>query len=160
MRSRIGRVVLPFATGILAGSALLLLYLGLVTIAQGWDHALDLLIDDRFYVVPIVAGFSIQAGLFMYLYLLQVAASAAAVAGSGGVSTAAMLACCAHHLVDIAPIIGLSGLAIFLDAYKTPLLWLGIVMNAAGILYLVIRVIRQRRLNAEDSYLAHHHQGA
>jgi hypothetical protein len=32
-------------------------------------------------------------------------------------------------------IFGLSGAAIFLNAYKTPLLWLGIVMNLFGIAY-------------------------
>ena len=55
-----------------------------------------------------------------------------------------MLACCAHHLVDVLPIIGLSGAAIFLDAYKTPLLWLGIAMNLVGIAYLVRKLRRQQ----------------
>jgi hypothetical protein len=53
------------------------------------------------------------------------------------------LACCAHHLADILPIVGLSGAAVFLNAYKAPLLWLGIVMNVIGIIYL-LRQLRRR----------------
>jgi hypothetical protein len=57
-----------------------------------------------------------------------------------------MLACCAHHLADILPIVGLSGAAIFLNAYKTPLLWLGILMNLAGVAYLIYKIRQQRRM--------------
>jgi hypothetical protein len=44
------------------------------------------------------------------------------------------------------PIIGLSGAAVFLNLYKTPLLWLGIAMNLIGIVYLLRQIRRQRRL--------------
>jgi hypothetical protein len=55
------------------------------------------------------------------------------VAASTGTSRAATLACCAHHLTDILPVLGLSGAAVFLNLYKRPLLWLGIAMNLVGI---------------------------
>ena len=55
-----------------------------------------------------------------------------------------MLACCAHHLTDVLPILGLSSAAIFLNLYKTPLLWLGIGMNLVGIVYM-LRKIREQR---------------
>jgi hypothetical protein len=58
-------------------------------------------------------------------------------AASTGTSTAAMLACCAHHVSDVLPILGISDAAVFLGAYKTPLLWVGLAMNLAGISYLV-----------------------
>jgi hypothetical protein len=80
-------------------------------------------------------------------------------AGTGGVaaststSTAAMLACCAHHLADVLPIVGVSGAAIFLNAYKTPLLCLGIVTNLVGIIYLLYKVRRQRRAACETDHL-------
>ena len=60
-----------------------------------------------------------------------------------------MLACCSHHLADILPIVGISGAALFLNAYKTPLLSLGISMNLVGIVYL-LRKLRQQR------QMAHH----
>ena len=64
--------------------------------------------------------------------------------GVGRPSTAAMLACCAHHLADILPIVGAAGAAAFLNAYKVPMLWLGIAMNLFGIIYL-LRKIEQHR---------------
>jgi hypothetical protein len=51
-----------------------------------------------------------------------------------------MLACCAHHLSDVLPILGVSGAAVFLSAYQTPLLWLGLAMNLAGIGYLLWQI--------------------
>ena len=138
------RLLRPAAFGILAALALVAFYLGIVTLAQGWGHAIQQLADDLPFVGAIVAGFGTQVGLFTYLRGMHVHAAAGGVATSTGTSTAAMLACCAHHLVDVAPVIGLSGAAIFLNAYKTPLLWLGIVMNLVGILYLA-RKVRQAR---------------
>ncbi len=57
-----------------------------------------------------------------------------------------MLACCAHHLTEVFTILGLSGAAIFLNAYKTPLLWLGIVMNLFGIAYFLWKIRQQSRI--------------
>ncbi|HEY6202569.1 MAG TPA: hypothetical protein VI056_05960 [Candidatus Limnocylindria bacterium] len=31
-----------------------------------------------------------------------------------------MVACCAHHVVDVLPIVGVSGLAVFLVELRTP----------------------------------------
>lgn len=134
----------PVAVGAAAALGLLGLYLGIITLAQGWTHAAEQLADDRWFVGAIAAGFGAQVGLFAYLRRLHAHAAAGGVAASTGTSTAAMLACCAHHLVDVLPILGLSGAAIFLNAYKTPLLWLGIAMNLLGIVYLLRQVIRRR----------------
>lgn len=131
-----------FAT--LAAVSLLAVYLGLITLAQGWGHAVQQLGEDRWFVGAIVAGFATQVGLFVYLRSLNARAATGGVAASTGTSATAMLACCAHHLIEVLPIVGLSGAAVFLNAYQTPLLWLGIVMNLAGIAYL-LRKIRQQR---------------
>jgi hypothetical protein len=134
----------PIAFGLLAALGLLVFYLGVITLAQDWTHAIQQLAEDRWYVAAIAGGFGTQVGLFMYLRLLHVRAAAGGVATSTGTSTAAMLACCAHHLVDVAPVLGLSGAVIFLNAYKAPLLWLGIAMNLVGIAYLLRKTRRQR----------------
>ena len=47
----------PVGAGLLAGLALLSLYLGLVSWAQGFAHARQLLWDDRYFVAAI-AGVS------------------------------------------------------------------------------------------------------
>ena len=57
-----------------------------------------------------------------------------------------MLACCAHHLADVLPIVGVAGAAVFLNTYKTPLLWFSIAMNLAGVAYLLWKIQQQRRM--------------
>ena len=132
-----------------AGSLVLLgLYLGVITLAQGWGHASEQLSADRWFVAALAIGFGVQVALFTTLRALHARAHSGGVAASAGASTAGMLACCAHHLTDILPIIGVSGAAIFLNAYRTPLLWVGIVMNLAGVVYLARQVVRQRQLAA------------
>lgn len=140
------RSLRPVAVGLVAALGLLGLYLGIITLAQGWGHALQQLGDDRWFVGAIVLGFGTQVGLFAYLKQLHAHAATRGVAASTGTSAAAMLACCAHHLADLLPIIGLSGAAILLNAYKTPLLWLGILMNLGGIIYLARTIRAQRRM--------------
>ena len=136
----------PLAFGLLGVLGLLAFYLGIITLAQGWGHAIQQLADDRWFVGVIVSGFGAQLGLYAYLKGLHAQAAAGGVAASTGTSATAMLACCAHHLADVLPIIGLSGAAVFLNAYKTPLLWLGIVMNFAGIVYLLRKIYQQRQI--------------
>ena len=137
----------PLVNGPLAALALLGLYLGLITLAQGWDHALEQFDIDLWFVLALAAGFGTQVGLFTYLRALhaRMAGGEVGMAASTGTSTAAMLACCAHHVSDVLPILGVSGAAVFLGAYQTPLLWVGIVMNLAGIAYPVATPRTTRR---------------
>lgn len=133
--------------GAVAGSLVLAgFYLGLISLAQGWQHAWEQLGQDGLFIGPLVVGFGLQIGLFIYLRQLHTRARVAGVAASTGTSAAAMLACCAHHLADILPVIGLSGAALFLNEFKTPLLWLGLAMNLAGVLYLVNKIRQQQHM--------------
>lgn len=144
----------PIAFGVSAAFTLLALYVGLITLAQGWDHATQQLSIDRWYVGAIMLGFGTQVGLFTWLRSLHRATMAAGgVAASTGTSTAAMLACCAHHVAEVLPVLGLSGAAIFLNDYKTELLWLGITMNAAGIGYLLFQVRKVRTQHAHQCHV-------
>jgi len=136
----------PLAAGAVAMLGLLIFYLGMITLAQGWAHASAQLLDDRNFIVAIVLGFGTQIGLYTYLRGLHASAAVSGVAASTGTSAAAMLACCAHHLADILPIVGVAGAAVFLNTYKTPLLWLSIAMNLAGVAYLLRNIQQQRRM--------------
>jgi hypothetical protein len=142
---RLQPLLRPLLFGLLAALGLLAFYLGIITLAQGWGHAIQQLGDDRWFIGAIMAGFGTQVGLSTYLRHMHVHMTAASVAVSTGTSTVAMLACCAHHLTDVVAIFGLSGAAIFLNVYKTPLLWLGIVMNMFGIIYLLWKIRKQYR---------------
>jgi hypothetical protein len=136
----------PLIFGLLAALGLLAFYLGTITLAQGWGHATEQLTIDRLFVGAIMAGFGTQVGLYTYLRGMHLRATAGGVAASTGTSTVAMLACCAHHLTEVFAVFGLSGAAIFLNAYKTPLLWLGIAMNLFGIVYLLWKIRQQHGL--------------
>ena len=138
-------VLWPMVFGLLAAFGLLVFYLGVITLAQDWSHALQQLAEDRWFVGAIASGFGIQVGLFTFLRGLQMRTSVSGVAASTGTSAVAMLACCAHHLTDVLPILGLSGAAVFLNVYKTPLLWVGIVMNGIGIVYLLWKIQQYER---------------
>lgn len=139
------RVALSIALGVLGALALVSLYLGIVTWAQGADHALELLWSDRLFVGLISAGFGTQVGLFTYLRLLQRATVRGSVALTGAgtaTSSASMVACCAHHLADVLPIVGLSGIAVFLVQFRTPLMLLGLATNLAGIVVMLRQLTR------------------
>lgn len=128
-------------SGMLAAAALVGFYLGTITLAQGWDHAVEQLQQDLFFVAALASGFGIQVGLFIHLRQ-HCAVRPGGVAVSTSTSNAAMLACCAHHLVDVLPVLGVSALAAFLGAYKAPLLWASLAMNLAGVAYLTYAMRR------------------
>ncbi len=81
--------VRPIVFGLLAAGGLLAFYLGLITLAQGWGHAVEQLIEDRWFVGAIAAGFGTQVGLFAYLRSQHGRVMAGGVAASTGTSTAA-----------------------------------------------------------------------
>jgi hypothetical protein len=132
--------------GAVGAAALLGLYLGIITIAQGADHAVEQLGMDWMFVLPLALGFGIQLALLAELRSVgaQHHGDAALTTTSTGMSTAAMLACCAHHLVDLLPLLGLSAAAVFLDAFKTPLLALGLALNAIAIVVIARRLAASR----------------
>lgn len=145
---------MPFLIGLLGGGFLVLLYLGIVTWAQGWAHALELLFQDRAFVAAIAAGFGVQAGLYSYLRLVvhhgvRLAMPTAATGVGTGTSSVAMVACCLHHVTDVLPLIGLSGAAIFLTDYRVPLMVGGLAVNAIGIV-IMLRVVLQGRAHLSD----------
>lgn len=141
-------LIIPVFCGFLAGAGLLIFYLGLIILAQGWPHAIQQLGEDKWFIAPVLAGFATQVGLFVYLRQIHTEVHSLGVAASTGTSTAAMLACCAHHLADILPILGLSGAALFLNEFKTPLVVAGIAMNLVGIAYLVCRIWKVKQAAA------------
>ncbi len=133
--------------GLLGSTGLLAVYLGIIAFAQGPSHALEQLREDAQFVGLIAAGFGTQIALFAELWTVdrRHRAGAAVTAAGTGTSAAAMLACCAHHLVDLLPIVGFSAAAVFLNAYKTPLFLGSIGINVAGIVIIARQLRRARR---------------
>ncbi|MHB1414771.1 MAG: heavy-metal-associated domain-containing protein, partial [Chloroflexota bacterium] len=52
----------PALVGVLAAGGLLAFYLGVITLAQGWEHATQQLSEDRWFIAALSAGFGVQAG--------------------------------------------------------------------------------------------------
>lgn len=117
--------------GILAGLGLLVFYLGIVSIFQGIEFALLNLRSLWYLIFPLAIGFGTQIGL--YASIKHTAALTGTVAGTGGVSAGSMVACCSHFIIGAIPIIGLSGIAVFLAAYQKEFLVIGILSNIIGI---------------------------
>ena len=143
------RWVIPILAGLLGALFLSGVYLGIVTLAQGWQHAIELFWQDKFLVAPIIAGFGTQIGLYTLLKvgLHATARGAGAMAGAGGgTSAVAMVACCAHHVTDILPLVGLSAATTFLANYKAPFMLIGLAMNLVGI-GIALRTIRKASLS-------------
>lgn len=145
---RISRYLVPVFWGVTAAVLLLLFYGVVNTLAsRSFAHTLSELSRLWIWFLPLSAGFGTQIGLFVYirrgLHLAgRAAPGAVAAAGAGtGTSTLAMLACCAHHLTEVLPLIGLSGAAVFLVKYQTWFLAIGVASNALGI-GIMLRIIR------------------
>jgi len=141
-------VRLPLSIGLGAAVALLGLYIVIVGLAQGWASALQLLGQDAYLVAPITAAFGLQVALYTHLRLLirsRTGGAGALTGASGGTSTAAMVACCAHRVADVLPFIGLSAAAGFLAAWKVPFMIVGLTFSLAGVAVIVNKIIRYKR---------------
>lgn len=135
-------------TGAIAAAGLGLFYAAVVAGASGSiGHLADQARADWYFLVLIIGGFGMQVALVSELRRRHRLHHADAVAGGAGMgaSTAGMVACCAHHLADLAPFIGATGAATFLIDYRIPFMLVGIGVNAVGV---IIAGRRLRRLPA------------
>lgn len=121
--------------GLLAGLGLLLFYLSIVSVFQGIQFAFIDLRSLWYLILPLAAGFGTQIGL--YTSIKHTAEVTGTVAGTGGLSAGSMVACCSHFLFNIIPIVGFSGVAIFLMKYQPAFLGAGIIANIIGISIMV-----------------------
>ena len=128
----------PAAIGLLASTLLLALYFGLLTLLSGWQFTWDQFTQFWVYVLPLSGGFGLQVALYVRLRQLVHASkdSRSVMAASGTTSTAAMVSCCAHYLVNIAPVLGGAGLITFATQYQVEFFWVGLAFNAAGVAYI------------------------
>ena len=120
--------------------------------SRSLDHLFDQAAKDWYFLVPLMLGFGTQVGLMSELrrrQRLNAATTTAGVAGASA-STAGMVACCAHHIVDLAPFLGASAAATFLTAYKVPFILAGLAVNGLGIT-LGLRAMRKLHVSGHAS---------
>lgn len=144
------RVLLPLAAG-LAGALLLTgLYFGIVSWAESPQHAAEFFWEDRWIVFPIIIGFGVQAGLYtilkkrLFVPVASVGPSFPMMGAGGTTSTVAMVACCAHHVADVLPILGLTAAASFLAQYRIAFMFVGLGTTVLGILIMLYILFTQR----------------
>jgi Cu+-exporting ATPase len=137
--------------GLVASLALLAIYFGLLTLVSDWQFTVEQFESFWPFIVALAGGFGVQIALYFYLRQLVSGAHAhgRVVAASGTASTAAMVSCCTHYLVNVLPILGATGLAALVAQYQTELFWVGIAFNAAGIFYIGTKVAAASKEHAK-----------
>ena len=130
--------------GILAAFLLFVVYFVILTLVSGWVFAQDQFGTYWYFIVTLVVGFGIQIALYNHIRnLVRGGRGMGKVVGvSGTASGAAMISCCAHYLVNLVPIIGVTGAITFIAQYQTELFWIGILFNLGGIAYIANRIIK------------------
>lgn len=129
--------------GFFGAAALLSVYFIIVSLISGWQFALSQFFQFWYFIIGLAVGFGIQIGLYSYLKnAIRRNAPRGVVAVSGITSAVAMVSCCSHYLANIIPLIGVSGALALVGQYQIELFWVGLVANAAGIGYIVSRIIK------------------
>ena len=134
--------------GALGAGALAAFYIAVIGWASGVDHLASQAAADWPYLTISIAGFATQLTLLAELRYRRRARHLEQAAGGAGAGASAvgMVACCAHHLADLVPIIGVSGAAAFLTDWRTEFMLAGIAINAVGV------TVAARRLVADNHH--------
>lgn len=145
------RFMLPAITGLIGSLVLTGIYFGIVSWAESPNHALELFWEDKIIVLPIIIGFGVQVALYtilrkrLFVPIANTGPSKTLTGASGGMSATAMVACCAHHVTDVLPLLGLSAAATFLAEYRLAFMLLGLGTTLVGIVVMLVILIRERR---------------
>ena len=117
-------------------------YVLLLIVTKDLTHPFTQFLEFQPWMSILIIGFGVQAGLYSLLKRgfrlnpTQKKDTKVAATAGGAMSGMSMVACCAHHAVDVLPILGVTGAAIFLTEYQKKFLILGVFANALGILYM------------------------
>lgn len=149
--SKTKRILWPFGAGLVGAMFLTGLYFGIISWAESPQHAAELFWEDRWIVIPIILGFGVQMALYiilkkrLFLPVSHTGPSGALTGASGGMSTAAMVACCAHHVTDVLPILGLTAAAAFLAQYRIAFMLVGLGTTLLGIVVMLVILLKEGR---------------
>lgn len=102
-------------------------FAALTILGRGWGFAWSRFAQYWWLVLSIAATFAGQVYLSTNLKMA---------AGSGGISGAAMVACCAHHVAEFLPFLGLFTAASFIIRYQFQFMLLALLLNLASLFYL------------------------
>ncbi len=133
--------------GILASAILLGVYFAVLTLVSGWNFAQNQFGAYGYFITSLAVGFGVQIGLYQYLkVLIHGGRGMGKIIGvSGTTSTASMISCCAHYLVNLVPVLGVTGLATFIAQYQIKIFWVGLAFNLFGIAFIGNKVIKVKK---------------
>ena len=138
--------------GILAGAGILAFYLFVLTLFQSYGFALYEFKRLGVWLVPLAVGFGAQIGLFVSIK--HDATINQGVAASGTVSGGSMIVCCSHYLLNIIPLIGITGASAFtsfLMTYQKAFFSIGILSSVIGIALMLRHKSKMKRSLKEES---------
>jgi len=133
--------------GTFASVILLGVYFAILTLISGWSFAQNQFTEFWYFIISLVVGFGIQITLYQYIKgLVHNGQGMGKVVGvSGTTSTAAMISCCAHYLVNLVPILGVTGLATFVAQYQIKIFWVGLAFNIFGIVFITDKIVKFKK---------------
>ena len=133
--------------GTLASAILLGVYFAVLTLVSGRSFALGQFTTYWYFIVNLAVGFGIQIALYQYIKsLVHSGQGMGKVVGvSGTTSTAAMISCCAHYLVNLVPILGVTGIVTFVAQYQVKIFWIGLAFNIFGIAFISNKIIKFKK---------------
>ena len=137
-----GVIYTSILKGIGAAFVIIIVYFMIVSFVSGWNFAQGQFKQFWYFIITLALGFGIQAGLYSYLRSMIKDVSSRVIATTGVTSTAAMISCCAHYLVNLLPILGAVGIITVVSQYQVQLFWVGLVFNFLGIAYMASKVYR------------------
>ncbi|MBI3342921.1 hypothetical protein HY032_02085 [Candidatus Gottesmanbacteria bacterium] len=126
-------IMKAFFNGTVASFGLLALYGVTMTVLNGREAAAKQFGALWYLMLPLAAGFGVQVGLYTKLKAAMRSRSQGALAAGGTSAGISMLACCAHHATDVLPILGLSGVSLFLVQFQKTILLISLGINGIGI---------------------------
>ncbi len=140
--------------GIIASLLLTFVYFGIVSYLQSFNHAVLEFLSISYLMIPLIAGFGVQVALYSYCrqHLRSLRQGSVSVAASGGLSTGSMIACCAHHLIDVAPVLGITAVTSILAAYQSLFIAIGLLSNIVGILTILTMMQKHRLYDVNGAF--------
>lgn len=137
----------PVLYGVLASTILLVVYFAAVGLVSDTVFVVNQFKQYWYFIVSLAVGFGIQIALYQYLKnLVHSGQGMGKVVGvSGATSTVSMVSCCAHYLVNIIPILGITGIATFVAQYQSKIFLVGLAFNVFGIIFIGNRIIKFKK---------------
>ena len=135
----------------MAAGGLVGIYFSVVILISGASFALSQFYEFWYFIIALALGFGVQVGLYTYLRnaILERGSDGKVLAVSGATSTLAMISCCSHYLVNILPVIGVTGIISIIGQYQIEFFWVGLIFNLVGIVYIARKIFNFVYKNSE-----------